>query len=326
MPAAEPARRSEARPSSPPAPRPPSVAAPRPPSRRARRRAETVAAPAPAEPAEPATAAAGTGGALAMARITIDPVTRVGGQLRVEAEVGGGAVTEAWVVGRRCSGAWRPCFAGVTRATPGCSPQRICGTCTGVHALASRARRGAGAGHRHPDQRPPDPQRPGRHAPGPRPRDDASTRRACRTGWTRPPPSRRTRPRPRGSRRRRAPGRTSADRVLPGRPGPARAPRSGSDQPGPFASAWPGHPAYRLSPEQRPAAARAHARGARVAARLHAHPRAARGQGPAPADVPRRRHGVGAAVGRPGGVEDAPASAGPGPQRPGSAQRRRGSP
>lgn len=71
-----------------------------------------------------------------MSRIVIDPVTRAGGQLRVEAEVAGGAVTEAWVSGTM--------FRGIESVLVGRDPrdawllaQRVCGTCTGVHALAS---------------------------------------------------------------------------------------------------------------------------------------------------------------------------------------------
>lgn len=71
-----------------------------------------------------------------MSPIAIDPVTRAGGQLRVELEVSGGAVDHAVVsatmfrgfehllVGRDPRDAWQ-------------MAQRICGTCTGVHALAS---------------------------------------------------------------------------------------------------------------------------------------------------------------------------------------------
>ena len=71
-----------------------------------------------------------------MTRIVIDPVTRVGGQLRVEAEVAGGAVTDAWVAGTM--------LRGIETVAVGRDPrdawlltQRVCGTCTGVHGLAS---------------------------------------------------------------------------------------------------------------------------------------------------------------------------------------------
>jgi hydrogenase large subunit len=71
-----------------------------------------------------------------MPRIAVDPVTRIEGHLRVEAEVDGGAVTDAW---SSCT-MWR----GIETILKGRDPrdawyftQRICGVCTTVHALAS---------------------------------------------------------------------------------------------------------------------------------------------------------------------------------------------
>ncbi len=71
-----------------------------------------------------------------MARTVIDPVTRVGGQLRIEVEIANGAVTDAWSEGTM--------FRGIEQVLRGRDPrdawlfaQRICGTCAGVHALAS---------------------------------------------------------------------------------------------------------------------------------------------------------------------------------------------
>jgi hydrogenase large subunit len=71
-----------------------------------------------------------------MARLVIDPVTRIGGQLRVEADVDGGKVTQAYVSATM--------FRGMEAVLRGRDPrdawllaQRICGTCTGVHAQAS---------------------------------------------------------------------------------------------------------------------------------------------------------------------------------------------
>jgi Ni,Fe-hydrogenase I large subunit len=71
-----------------------------------------------------------------MTRIGIDPVTRVNGQLRVDAEEVGGYVASAWVSAG--------IFRGIESVLVGRDPrdawlmaQRICGTCTGVHALAS---------------------------------------------------------------------------------------------------------------------------------------------------------------------------------------------
>jgi hydrogenase large subunit len=69
-------------------------------------------------------------------RITIDPITRIEGHLRVDVEVDGGAVTDAWSVGTM----WR----GIETILKGRDPrdawvftQRICGVCTTVHAIAS---------------------------------------------------------------------------------------------------------------------------------------------------------------------------------------------
>ncbi len=71
-----------------------------------------------------------------MARIAIDPVTRVGGHLRIEADIAAGEVQEAWSAGTM--------FRGIELVMRGRDPrdawmiaERICGTCTGVHALAS---------------------------------------------------------------------------------------------------------------------------------------------------------------------------------------------
>ena len=69
-------------------------------------------------------------------RITIDPVTRIEGHLRIDTEVDGGKVSKAWSSGQM----WR----GIEVILQGRDPrdawhfvQRICGVCTTVHALAS---------------------------------------------------------------------------------------------------------------------------------------------------------------------------------------------
>ena len=69
-------------------------------------------------------------------RITIDPITRIEGHLRVDCEVNDGKVTKAWSSGQM----WR----GVEMILQGRDPrdawaitQRICGVCTTVHAIAS---------------------------------------------------------------------------------------------------------------------------------------------------------------------------------------------
>jgi hydrogenase large subunit len=71
-----------------------------------------------------------------MSRITIDPITRIEGHLRVDIEVDGGKVRDAWSSGQM----WR----GIELILKGRDPreawlftQRICGVCTTVHAIAS---------------------------------------------------------------------------------------------------------------------------------------------------------------------------------------------
>ena len=71
-----------------------------------------------------------------MARLVIDPVTRIEGHLRIEAQVDGGRVSDAWSSGTM--------FRGIELILQGRDPreawiwtQRICGVCTMVHALAS---------------------------------------------------------------------------------------------------------------------------------------------------------------------------------------------
>jgi hydrogenase large subunit len=71
-----------------------------------------------------------------MARIVIDPITRIEGHLRIDVEVTGGRVADAWASGQM----WR----GIERILLGRDPreawlftQRICGVCTTVHAITS---------------------------------------------------------------------------------------------------------------------------------------------------------------------------------------------
>ncbi len=71
-----------------------------------------------------------------MTHVVVDPVTRIEGHLRIEAEVDGGAVKEAW---SSCT-----MFRGIELILEGRDPrdawafaQRICGVCTTVHAIAS---------------------------------------------------------------------------------------------------------------------------------------------------------------------------------------------
>ncbi len=71
-----------------------------------------------------------------MTHVVVDPVTRIEGHLRLEAEVDGGSVKDAWSSSTM--------FRGIELILKGRDPrdawvftQRICGVCTTVHAIAS---------------------------------------------------------------------------------------------------------------------------------------------------------------------------------------------
>jgi Ni,Fe-hydrogenase I large subunit len=71
-----------------------------------------------------------------MARVVVDPITRIEGHLRIEAQVDGGRITDAWSSGTM--------FRGIELIVRNRDPreiwlwtQRICAVCTMVHALAS---------------------------------------------------------------------------------------------------------------------------------------------------------------------------------------------
>jgi len=71
-----------------------------------------------------------------MARIVVDPVTRIEGHLRIEAQTDGGAISDAWSSGTM--------FRGLELVVRNRDPreawywlQRICSVCTVVHAIAS---------------------------------------------------------------------------------------------------------------------------------------------------------------------------------------------
>jgi hydrogenase large subunit len=68
--------------------------------------------------------------------ITVDPVTRIEGHLRIDVEIDGGVVKKAWSSGQM--------FRGIERILIGRDPrdawlftQRFCGVCTTVHAITS---------------------------------------------------------------------------------------------------------------------------------------------------------------------------------------------
>jgi [NiFe] hydrogenase large subunit/hydrogenase large subunit len=71
-----------------------------------------------------------------MAKIVIDPITRIEGHLRIEAELSGTGVADAWSSSTM--------FRGIEKILQGRDPrdawyftQRFCGVCTTVHAIAS---------------------------------------------------------------------------------------------------------------------------------------------------------------------------------------------
>jgi hypothetical protein len=71
-----------------------------------------------------------------MARISIDPVTRIEGHLRIDVEVDGGTVNKAWA---SCT-MWRgleTILRGRDAREGWVFAQRFCGVCTTVHAMAS---------------------------------------------------------------------------------------------------------------------------------------------------------------------------------------------
>src|SRR5512134_903464 len=71
-----------------------------------------------------------------MATIVVDPITRIEGHLRIQAEVNGGHITDAWSSSTM--------FRGIEKILRGRDPrdawyftQRFCGVCTTVHSIAS---------------------------------------------------------------------------------------------------------------------------------------------------------------------------------------------
>ena len=73
---------------------------------------------------------------MATQRVVIDPITRIEGHLRIELETDNGMITDAWACSTQ--------FRGIETILKGHDPrdawalaQRICGVCTGIHAIAS---------------------------------------------------------------------------------------------------------------------------------------------------------------------------------------------
>src|SRR5688572_31768758 len=73
---------------------------------------------------------------MAATRVVVDPITRIEGHLRIEAQADAGRITNAWAHSTQ--------FRGIEIIMQGRDPrdawaftQRICGVCTVVHAVAS---------------------------------------------------------------------------------------------------------------------------------------------------------------------------------------------
>src|SRR5476651_796932 len=71
-----------------------------------------------------------------MAKIVVDPITRIEGHLRIEAEVNNGTISDAWSSSTM--------YRGIEKILKGRDPreawywtQRFCGVCTTVHSIAS---------------------------------------------------------------------------------------------------------------------------------------------------------------------------------------------
>ena len=91
-------------------------------------------------------------------RIVVDPITRIEGHLRIEAETADdGSITGAWSSGTMVRGI-ELILKGRDPREAWAFAQRICGVCTLVHGIASVRAVEECAGHHHPAQRAPDPQ------------------------------------------------------------------------------------------------------------------------------------------------------------------------
>src|ERR1051326_3474879 len=73
---------------------------------------------------------------MAAVKVVVDPITRIEGHLRIEAQADQGRITNAWAHSTQ--------FRGIEIVLQGRDPrdawaftQRICGVCTVVHAVAS---------------------------------------------------------------------------------------------------------------------------------------------------------------------------------------------
>src|SRR5512141_2446690 len=69
-------------------------------------------------------------------RITVDPITRIEGHLRIDVEVDNGAVSKSWASATMWRGI-EPILLGRDPREAWLYTQRFCGVCTTVHAMAS---------------------------------------------------------------------------------------------------------------------------------------------------------------------------------------------
>jgi hydrogenase large subunit len=69
-------------------------------------------------------------------RIVVDPITRIEGHLRIEAEVQGGKIVDAYSSGTMVRG-FELILKGRDPRDAWAFTERACGVCTTVHALAS---------------------------------------------------------------------------------------------------------------------------------------------------------------------------------------------
>ena len=71
-----------------------------------------------------------------MTRIVVDPLTRIEGHLRIEAEIENGKVKDAWSAGTMARG-WEIILKDRDPRDAPYVTSRVCGVCEGVHAIAS---------------------------------------------------------------------------------------------------------------------------------------------------------------------------------------------
>ena len=223
-----------------------------------------------------------------MTHVVVDPVTRIEGHLRIEAEVDGGKVQDAWSSATM--------FRGVELILKGRDPrdawaftQRICGVCTTVHAIASIRAVENAIGADAAAERPPPAQPDHLLAVRPGPRDSLLPPARARLGRHRVG----------------ALGRSGEDfrpgavdlglaavehDLLRRHPGPREGVRRARPA-RPLRQRLLGPPGLQAAAGGEPDGGRPLPRGARLAARVHPDPRDPRRKEPAPAELPRRRHG-----------------------------------